>query len=104
MSTPFTLLGAGTLVQDRYRIKHLVGKGGMGAVYETRDERLGHYLALKQNFYGADEQLNRSFEREARLLANLRHTALPRVTDYFTESFGQCLVMEFVPGHDLLAQ
>jgi serine/threonine protein kinase len=104
MSTPFTLLGAGTLVQDRYRIKHLVGKGGMGAVYETRDERLGHYLALKQNFYGADEQLKRAFEREARLLANLRHTALPRVTDYFTESFGQCLVMEFVPGHDLLAQ
>lgn len=76
----------------------------MGAVYETRDERLGHSLALKQNFYGSDDQLKRAFEREARLLANLRHSALPRVTDYFTEKFGQCLVMEFVPGNDLLAQ
>lgn len=103
MSSPFSLLAEGDLLQGRYRIKRLIGKGGMGAVYETRDERLGHTLALKQNFYGADEQLKRAFEREARLLANLKHPALPHVTDYFTEDFGQFLVMEFIAGKDVLA-
>jgi hypothetical protein len=69
MSNPLSLLTEGSLLQGRYRIKQLIAKGGMGAVYE----RLGHTLALKQNFYGADEQLKHAFEREARLLANLRH-------------------------------
>ncbi|HEX8188157.1 MAG TPA: protein kinase [Pyrinomonadaceae bacterium] len=104
MSSPFSLLAEGSLLQGRYRIKHLIARGGMGAVYETRDERLGHTLALKQNFYGDDEHLKHAFEREARLLANLKHPALPHVTDYFTEEFGQCLVMEFIAGKDLLAQ
>lgn len=103
MLNPFSLLDEGTLLQGRYRVKRLIGKGGMGAVYEARDERLGHTLALKQNFYGADEQLKHAFEREARLLANLKHPALPRVTDYFTEDFGQFLVMEFIAGKDLMA-
>ncbi len=103
MSNPFSLLAEGALLQGRYRIKQLIAKGGMGAVYEARDERLGHTLAVKQNFYGEDEQLKHAFEREARLLANLKHPALPHVTDYFTEEFGQFLVMEFIAGKDLLA-
>src|SRR5882724_2831711 len=103
MSTPFLLLAEGILLQGRYRIKKLIGKGGMGAVYEARAEHLGHAVALKQNFFGGDEPLKRAFEREARLLANLSHPALPRVTDYFTEDFGQFLVMEFITGDDLMA-
>jgi len=103
MSHPLSLLAEGALLQSRYRIGRLIGKGGMGAVYEARDERLGHIVALKQNFYGADEQLKHAFEREARLLANLKHHSLPRVTDYFTEDFGQFLVMEFIAGRDLLS-
>ncbi len=44
---------------------------------------------------------NAGFEREARLLANLRHPALPLVTDFFSEPAGQFLVMQYVPGADL---
>jgi len=103
MSNPFSLIAETTLVQGRYRVNRLIAKGGMGAVYEARDERLGHTIALKQNFYGTDDQLKRAFEREARLLAHLKHSALPRVTDYFTEEFGQFLVMDFIAGEDLRA-
>ncbi len=72
----------------------------MGAVYEAIDTRLGIRVALKESFASGGE-LRNQFEREARLLASLRHAALPRVTDYFIEGDHSFLVMEFVPGPTL---
>src|SRR5436853_3056191 len=89
-----------TVLQGRYRIVRQLGKGGMGAVYEAVDERLSRTVALKETLAETDE-LKRAFEREARLLANLRHPVLPKVIDHFTEADGQFLVMEFIPGSDL---
>lgn len=89
-----------TVLQGRYRIVRQLGKGGMGAVYEAMDERLSRTVALKETLAESDD-LKRAFEREARLLANLRHPALPKVIDHFTEESGQFLVMEFIPGSDL---
>jgi tRNA A-37 threonylcarbamoyl transferase component Bud32 len=89
-----------TVLQGRYRIVRQLGKGGMGAVYEAVDERLSRTVALKETLAETDE-LKRAFEREARLLANLRHPVLPKVIDHFTEEDGQFLVMEYIPGSDL---
>lgn len=72
----------------------------MGAVYEAIDQRLDTTVALKETLF-ADERLRKQFEREARLLARLHHPALPRVSDHFSESDGQFLVMQFIPGDDL---
>jgi serine/threonine protein kinase len=72
----------------------------MGAVYEAFDERLSRNVALKETLVETDE-LRRAFERESRLLANLRHPALPKVLDHFTEDADLFLVMEFIPGDDL---
>lgn len=72
----------------------------MGAVYEAVDERLSRTVALKETLAKSDE-LKRAFDREARLLANLRHPVLPKVIDHFSEDEGQFLVMEFIPGSDL---
>ncbi|HEX8708221.1 MAG TPA: protein kinase [Pyrinomonadaceae bacterium] len=90
-------------MQDRYRVVRQLGRGGMGAVYEAMDERLSRSVALKETLAESDE-LKRAFEREARLLANLRHPALPKVIDHFTEGGGQFLVMEFIQGSDLASQ
>lgn len=90
----------GTLLQGRYEIVRHIGKGGMGAVYEAVDQRLRSTVALKQTLID-DEKLNRAFEREAILLASLRHSALVRVIDRFADENGQFLVMEFIPGKDL---
>ena len=89
-----------TVLQGRYRIIRQLGRGGMGAVYEAMDERLSRTVALKETLVETLE-LKRAFEREARLLANLRHPVLPKVIDHFTEDDGQFLVMEFIPGSDL---
>jgi hypothetical protein len=72
----------------------------MGAVYEAFDERLSRTVALKETLVETDE-LRRAFERESRLLANLRHPALPKVLDHFSEGADLFLVMEFIPGDDL---
>src|ERR1043166_1290906 len=89
-----------TTLQSRYRIVRRLGSGGMGAVYEAIDRRLNITVALKESF-ASDHRLRRQFAREARMLAKLNHAALPRVTDYFTESNRVFLVMQFIPGPDL---
>jgi serine/threonine protein kinase len=94
------MLVSDTLLQNRYLIVRPIGKGGMGAVYLAKDQRLRSTVALKETFF-EDEAMLKAFEREAALLANLRHPALPRVIDHFTEDKGQFLVMEFIPGEDL---
>ena len=90
----------GTILQHRYRIDGPAGRGGMSAVYRATDLRLGATVAIKQRL-GADEILGAAFEREARLLAALRHPVLPKVTDYFVERGAQYLVAEYVAGDDL---
>jgi serine/threonine protein kinase len=94
------MLAPGTLLQDRYEIVRLIAEGGMGAVYLARDQRLDNLVALKETLF-TDRRMSKAFEREARLLARLRHPALPRVSDHFIEENGQFLIMEYIPGEDL---
>jgi serine/threonine protein kinase len=100
LSRHSSVLAPGAVLQDRYRIVRQLGKGGMGAVYEAIDLRLDATVALKETF-SVDERLRRQFEQEARLLAQLHHPALPRVSDYFTEGNRAFLVMQFISGADL---
>src|ERR1043166_9372080 len=101
------MIAAGTVLHDRYRVLRRIGKGGMGAVYEAVDTRLHNTVAVKRlSLPGADA--DRAFEREAQLLAGLRHPVLPVVIDYFAESperepsdDRQYLVMQYIEGEDL---
>ena len=88
------------MLQDRYRVIRPMGTGGMGAVYEALDLRLETTVAIKEAF-SAQPHLRKQFEQEARLLAQLHHPALPRVSDYFTEGDRVFLVMQFIAGDDL---
>jgi serine/threonine protein kinase len=94
-------LAPNTLLQNRYLIVHLIGKGGMGDVYLAVDQRLGSAVALKRTFFSDDEMLGSAFEREAKTLARLRHPVLPKVSDHFSENDQQFLVMEHISGDDL---
>jgi len=94
------LLKSDTILQSRYRVVRHLGQGGMGAVYEAVDLRLGHTVALKQTLT-SDEELWKQFEREARLMAQLNHPVLPCVSDYFTEGNRAFFVMQFIEGADL---
>jgi formylglycine-generating enzyme required for sulfatase activity/serine/threonine protein kinase len=95
------MLAPNSILQNRYRIVRLLGEGGMGAVYEAIDERVSCLVALKETMVGPNTEARRVFQREAALLANLRHPSLPKVMDYFSEGDSEFLVMEFISGHDL---
>lgn len=101
-------LPLGTVLRARYEIIDLVGQGGMGAIYLTRDLRLeGRQCAVKEvilqpAFDAATlAQARAQFHREASVLARLDHPNLPKVSDYFSEEGRDYLVMDYVPGQDL---
>ena len=96
------------ILHDRYRILRQLGHGGMGAVYEAHDSVFDTTCALKEIIIATNSQnpkqqelLLRAFEREAKLLAKIKHEAVPHVRDYFTDTNRQFLVMELVEGKDL---
>jgi serine/threonine-protein kinase len=93
-------LEPGTLLLERYRIQRVLGQGGFGAVYLAFDEILEQPCAVKEN-RSLSLEGGRQFLKEARLLANLRHPNLPRVTHHFEIGKSQFLVMDFVEGEDL---
>jgi ABC transport system ATP-binding/permease protein len=92
-----------TVLLNRYRILSRIGQGGMGTVYEALDQHVNCLVALKETSANIPEDTRKAFEREAALLGNLHHPALPRVTDYFSEFGRDFLVMEFITGTDLAA-
>lgn len=94
------MLAPNIVLQNRYLVIRPVGQGGMGTVYEAKDTRLNARVALKETRLN-DEVSLRAFEREAHILAQIRHPVLPKVIDHFTEQAGQFLVMEFIAGDDL---
>src|SRR3954464_10437050 len=96
------MLSPNTILQNRYRVIRQLGRGGMGTVYEALDQRVQAIVAVKETQLAGDDRARREFKREAGLLANLQHQALPKVMDYFLEGEGEYLVMEFIPGYDLL--
>lgn len=90
----------GTVLHNRYRIVQLLSQGGFGTLYRAWDITLSRPCALKENLDSAP-QARRQFLREAKILAQLNHPNLPRVTDYFVEGSHQYLVMDYVEGQDL---
>lgn len=93
-------LSVDQVLNYRYRIRKLLGKGGFGAVYQAWDIVLDRACAIKENL-SPSEGAQRQFLREARLLANLDHPNLPRVTDHFILEGASYLVMDYVEGQDL---
>ncbi|MUN36563.1 serine/threonine-protein kinase [Actinomadura litoris] len=98
------------LIADRYELDDLpLGRGGMGAVYAADDTRLGRRVAVKflQLPGGPDDELERRFIREARILARLEHAGAPTLYDFGTFEQRLYQVMQFIDGvtvADLIAE
>ena len=103
----------GEVLDEKYRLEHLLGKGGMGAVYLATHLGTERYVALKlisPQFMRNKEFVER-FKREARAAGRLRHPNVVDVTDFgFARvKAGQVayLVMEYLDGctlGDVLAE
>lgn len=89
----------GVMLQDRYRLQRVLGKGGFGVVYLAHDRVLDQDVAIKVLKLGAaTEGYKKRFIFEARTAAKLRHMAIVNVFDIVQTEGGLQLVMEFYPG------
>lgn len=89
---------------DKYEVERVIGRGGMGTVFEARHTKLGQRVAIK--VLGEDlrmyPELVRRFEREARAASALSSPHAVRVFDIDQTADGTpFFVMEMLTGHDL---
>src|SRR5580698_7830227 len=95
---PLTGLAPGSRVAG-YVLERLVGVGGMAAVYQARDDRLGRMVALK--LLAGDEALRIRFVREARAVAAVDHPHIIPVYEAGESDGVQFIAMRFVAGGTL---
>jgi serine/threonine protein kinase len=86
-----------------YRVEGRLAAGGMGEVYQGRDERLGRDVAIKiiaEGLASEEKELAR-FQREARILASLSHPNILNIFDVGEHDGVQYAVMELLRGENL---
>jgi formylglycine-generating enzyme required for sulfatase activity/tRNA A-37 threonylcarbamoyl transferase component Bud32 len=89
------------ILNKRYRIVSLLGKGQYGAVYRGWDVKDKREVAIKE-YLDPSTETQRRFRAEARRLSALKHPQLPAVLDHFSlEKSGQYLISEYIDGVSL---
>lgn len=90
------------MLDNRYALLTVRGRGGMGIVWEARDEVLQRRVAVKEvDLSRGDPTARERVLREARVAARLKHPRLVDVYDIVEEGNRICLVQEFVDGPNL---
>ncbi len=102
--------GLPDLINDRYEVGEVIGRGGMATVHVGQDVRLGRRVAIKilRPELAADETFHERFQREAHAVASLNHHSIvaiydtgeirPQGPDGVLRPY---IVMEYVPGRTL---
>lgn len=90
----------GRILNDRYEIVELIGRGGMAYVYKAKDLKLNRYVAVKvlREEYTENEQFIKKFDRESQAAAGLSHPNIVSVYDVGVDGEVYFIVMEFVDG------
>ncbi|MHC4698108.1 MAG: serine/threonine-protein kinase [Planctomycetota bacterium] len=104
--------GAGDTLRDRatpfdrfrgYEVREVAGRGGMGVVYKALQTATNREVAIKVMFEGplAASHHQERFEREARILAQLKHPNIVTVHDTGSSAGRFYLVMDYIDGKSL---
>lgn len=121
-ATDINILPEGTfLCNGKYKIEKRIGIGGFGITYKACQNALGREVCIKEYFLsgkcvrdvqsynvypqGVSNEFYRkyrdSFEREARMLAELHHPNIVEVVDVFKENNTSYMVMMYIEGQNL---
>src|SRR5438270_7885176 len=91
------------MIRDRYNGRDLLGKGGFGAVYLVRDQRVkGNLFALKE-MVDTSKQERARFAFECEVLKRVDHSALPRVYRVFEDDNNNrdYMLLDYIEGPNL---
>ncbi|WP_071191942.1 serine/threonine-protein kinase [Trichormus sp. NMC-1] len=101
MQTPITV---GTILQNRYRIIHVLGQGGFGRTYLAEDQRRFNELCaikelmLTDTGVHAGKKAQELFQREAATLYQIEHPQIPKFREKFEQDQRFFLVQDYVAG------
>lgn len=89
------------IIDGRYVLNHLLGRGGVGEVWRATQQPLGRTVALKllRDEYAGNAQIRRRFAREARAASALAHPNIAAVYDFGTDDLERLFIaMELIEG------
>jgi serine/threonine protein kinase len=98
------MLEPGVIILGKYRVEHVLGRGGMGVVARAHHLDLDRPVAIKLLLPGAleNEAMVQRFRREARAMVQLKSEHVSKVLDVGTlENGAPYMVMEYLEGKDL---
>lgn len=89
-----------TLLDDRYQMMEVIGRGGMAVIYKALDTRLNRYVAIKvlRADIATDPELLADFTSEAQAIAKLTHPNIVAVYDVVSSPTADYIVMELIEG------
>ena len=89
-----------TLLDDRYQMMEVIGRGGMAVIYKALDTRLNRYVAIKvlREDIATDPELLADFTSEAQAIAKLTHPNIVAVYDVVSSPDADYIVMELIEG------
>jgi hypothetical protein len=96
----------GQKVFNRYTLKKILGRGGMGVVWLARDEQLERDVALKflPEVVAMDKEAVLDLKRETRRSLELTHPHIVRIYDFIQDAHTAAIAMEFIAGDTLAAR
>lgn len=95
---------SGLVLDSRYRLGGVAGRGGMGIVYEAENLRIGRRCAVKvlHRDLHVDPKMRMRLFREVQATSRVRHPNVVEILDFGDdEKVGSYLVMEFLDGQSL---
>jgi serine/threonine protein kinase len=93
----------GDVINNRYEVIELLGRGGMGEVYLARDSTMGRKVAVKvlRGSFDQDKKRIESFVNEARAASQINHPNILTVHDFIEEGGTSFIITEYVEGGTL---
>lgn len=95
----------GTIIDGKYELLKMIGKGGMSKVYLAMDKRLNKQWAVKEIIKNSRSRNNdiivQSLIAEANLMKKLDHPALPRIVDIIENHNTIYVIMDYIEGETL---
>jgi len=92
------MLNIGDILDKKYEVIKILGKGGMGVVYLCKNTRFGNFWAIKEII---KDVKNTGILTEANILKGLNHVGIRRIVDIFYENNNLYMVQDYVEGQTL---